>query len=100
MDGGGQQKCRALCKHKAGICRIARFPPQKIKTLRFLKPPERDFVGGALGLQKVLAPNQSSSVSTRAEPFTRYASDKEHEEGMALINACGKGSALVLTLDD
>jgi hypothetical protein len=70
-----------------------------VGLLAFRHQRLKPFVGGALGLQKVLAPNQSSRVSTRAEPFTRYASDKEHEEGTALINACGKHCAADLVCE-
>ena len=51
-----------------------------------MKLLEGCFVRNALGLQAAAAPNQSSSVRTRAEPFTQRTSQKEHEEGTALSN--------------
>ena len=68
--GGGRHKCKALCNHKAGICRIAPFPPDtQIFRLKLL---EGGFVRDALGVQTVPAPNQSSS-----EAFTQRTSRKE-----------------------
>ena len=51
-----------------------------------MKLLEGCFVRDALGLQAAAAPNQSSSVRRRAEPFTQCTSQKEHEEGTALSN--------------
>ena len=61
---------------------------QNICTRCFrLKLLEGRFLRDTLGLQTVV-PNQSSSVRTRAEPFTQRTShdQKEHEEGTALSN--------------